>query len=199
MFPQKVGVSDHVITVHTGAGDMSRLGQIVNFNGVNDQGVWRSDECNRIEGSDGSQFPPPHVSPSARLFVYNRDMCRRLPLVFDRFTEAQGMPALRFHLPPNVFDNPAKNPNNTCFCHHDDPALCLPSGVFNASACNFGEYTGLKPQAAAAMQELSEACVSIRSKAWESRCCPCPGRIAPPPAVCHSSRLNYLSGPGSPK
>ncbi|XP_034235542.1 lysosome membrane protein 2-like isoform X2 [Thrips palmi] len=133
----KVGVSDHVITMHTGADDMNRLGQIVNFNGETSQGAWRTDECNRIEGSDGSQFPPPQVSPTARLFVYNRDMCRRLPLVFDRYTEAQGMPAYRFHLPPNVFDNPGKNPDNECFCHHDDPEQCLPSGVFNSSACNF--------------------------------------------------------------
>lgn len=133
----KVGVSENVITVHTGADDMNRLGQIVNFNGADRQGVWGSDECNRIEGSDGSQFPPPKVSRTARLFVYNRDMCRRLPLVFDKVTEAQGMPAYRFHLPSNVFDNPAENPDNQCFCHHENASLCLPSGVFNASACNY--------------------------------------------------------------
>ncbi|KAE8751424.1 hypothetical protein FOCC_FOCC001999 [Frankliniella occidentalis] len=132
----KVGVSEHEITMHTGAGDMSRLGQIVNFNGYDNQGVWRSDECNAIQGSDGSQFPPPSVSPEARLWVYNRDMCRRLPLVFNEYTEAQGMPAYRFGMPANVFDNPRDNPDNACFCHEDDPSLCLPSGVFNASACN---------------------------------------------------------------
>lgn len=136
---QKVGVSEHVITMHTGADDMSRLGQITNFNGADDQGVWGSAECNRIEGSDGSQFPPPHVSPQARLYVYNRDMCRRLPLVFKDYTEAQGMDAYRFHMPHDVFSNHRDNPENKCFCHSDDPAKCLPSGVFNTTSCNYGE------------------------------------------------------------
>lgn len=134
----KVGVSQHEVTVHTGADDISRLGQIVNFNGATSQGVWRTDECDAIEGSDGSQFPPPKVSQDARLYVYNRDMCRRMPLVFEKFTEAQGLPAYRFHPPANVFSNPAVNAENACYCHHDDPEDCLPSGVFNASACQFG-------------------------------------------------------------
>nr|WBU77219.1 sensory neuron membrane protein [Odontothrips loti] len=133
----KVGVSEHEITMHTGADDMNRLGQIVNFNGAVKQGVWKSDECDAIEGSDGSQFPPPKVATDARLYVYNRDMCRRMPLEFKEVTEAQGMPAYRFHPPANVFSKPSENKENQCYCH-DETEDCLPSGVFNASACNFG-------------------------------------------------------------
>ncbi|KAK3926537.1 Scavenger receptor class B member 1 [Frankliniella fusca] len=90
----KVGISEHEITMHTGAGDMSRLGQIVNFNGRDSQGVWRSDECNAIQGSDGAQFPPLEVSTRARLWVYNRDMCRHAPVVMSFPHFLHGDPSL---------------------------------------------------------------------------------------------------------
>jgi len=78
----KANVSVNEVTVHTGQYNMSRLGAIVRYNGDSNVTHWGSDECNQIEGSDGTQFPPPLVHPGARLTVYNRDLCRRLPFDF---------------------------------------------------------------------------------------------------------------------
>lgn len=37
----------------------------------------------RIDGTDGSAFPPSMVDKKKTLYIYNSIMCRRFPLVFD--------------------------------------------------------------------------------------------------------------------
>jgi len=83
----KVNVSVDELTIHTGAHNISKLGAIVRFNGKSKMDHWGSEECNQIEGSDGSQFPPLLVYPGSRLTIYNHDLCRRIP--FDYVSEGE--------------------------------------------------------------------------------------------------------------
>nr|CAD7262071.1 unnamed protein product [Timema shepardi] len=131
------GLSEDRITMHTGVDDMSKLGIISRFNGIQELSHWGTAECNRIDGTDGTLYPVNQVSPNNTLHVFNHDLCRRFPLIFEKNVKTnEGIPALRFHAPRNVFDNPSTNPDNMCYCN--EPSIpCLPAGVFNVSSCAF--------------------------------------------------------------
>lgn len=46
-FSQNIGVSDDVITVHTGQGDIEKIGRVLSVNGKDQEKFWSTDECNR--------------------------------------------------------------------------------------------------------------------------------------------------------
>nr|CAD7612199.1 unnamed protein product [Timema genevievae] len=135
------GLSEDRVTMYTGVDDMSKLGIISRFNGIQEMNHWGTAECNRIDGTDGTLYPVNQVSPNNTLHVFNHDLCRRFPLIFEKNVKTnEGIPALRFHAPRNVFDNPSTNPDNMCYCN--EPSIpCLPAGVFNVSPCAFGSCT----------------------------------------------------------
>ncbi|KAG5876516.1 hypothetical protein JTB14_015442 [Gonioctena quinquepunctata] len=132
---KKNGTSEDTLTIYTGSEDMTKYGLIDNFNGRRSLAHYTTDECNSVQGSDGSIFPP-HMTKNTTIHLFDKDLCRRLPLVFD--SEVMGsndVPAYRFKPPKNVFDNPEENPDNACFCPQGPP--CAPSGFFNVSLCQY--------------------------------------------------------------
>lgn len=128
------GVSSDRITIHSGVGNLNELGIINRFNGHKTLNIWKTDECNRLDGSDGSQFPPVTLNRKSKLYVYHQSLCRRFPLVYKEDIEIlPGVSAFRFQAPRNVFDKPMTNPDNDCYCTSE---VCSPSGIFNSSPCN---------------------------------------------------------------
>ncbi|XP_029051000.1 scavenger receptor class B member 1-like [Osmia bicornis bicornis] len=137
----KNGVSADRITIHTGIDDLRNLGMIQRINGMEHHHVWEDEHCDRIYGTDGSMFPPHWIAqPNNTLYVYVKDACRRLPLVYERRGFANGIPTLRYKLPSNVF-TPTTN-KDSCFCpkesHDSLRRTCPPVGTLNVSACKFG-------------------------------------------------------------
>lgn len=133
------GTSSDVITVNTGAKDLSKLGQFESFNGESGIDHWSTDECNRIEGSDGVVYPPQPIREKKPVYLYQKEICRRLPMVFQKETSIFNgkVPAYRYVVPDTVFDTPEDNPENQCYCDMDS-GECPPRGVFNATPCAFG-------------------------------------------------------------
>ncbi|XP_069684901.1 scavenger receptor class B member 1-like [Periplaneta americana] len=133
----RVGVRKDTVTMYTGKRNLQKLGMVTRFNGQERLRHW-SGECNRIDGTDGTMFPPNLLDRNTTIYIFQGNMCRRLPL---QYTEDAvilgGIPVLRYRVPRNTFDNPDVNPENACFCHQDVES-CLPSGLFNASPCTFG-------------------------------------------------------------
>lgn len=76
---QKNSTSVDNVTVFTGASDIRQFGLIDKFNGLSHLTHWKTEKCNRLNGSDGSIFPP-HITPNTTLYVYEKDLCRLLPL-----------------------------------------------------------------------------------------------------------------------
>lgn len=76
---QKNGTSPDNVTVFTGGDDIRQFGLIDKFNGQTHLLHWKTEKCNRLNGSDGSIFPP-HITPNTTLYVYDKDLCRLLPL-----------------------------------------------------------------------------------------------------------------------
>ncbi|KAL1117907.1 hypothetical protein AAG570_004220, partial [Ranatra chinensis] len=131
----KNGTSKDIVTMFTGAGDMSRYGYIDKFNGLSHLPHWKTEKCNRMAGSDGSIFPP-HITHNTTLYVFDKDMCRLLPLRFKEEVKAPGdVHGYRFSPPEDVFAEIDKNPDNDCFCPSGPP--CAPHGLMNVSLCQY--------------------------------------------------------------
>jgi len=133
------GTSEDVVTINTGLTDFNKLGQIDQFNGENNLQHWSTDDCNRIQGSDGTIFPPYSVRQKKPVYVYQKELCRRLPLVYDKDVKILNgkVSAYRYVVPDSVFDRPELDPENQCYCDMDS-GDCSPQGVFNATPCAYG-------------------------------------------------------------
>lgn len=127
--------SDGTFTVFTGKDDITRYATIDNWNGMSKLPHWKTDECNAIHGTDGTAFPP-DLTPNTTLHIYNPDLCRSIPLVFQKTVQRQGIDGYRFGPPTDLFDSVEAKPENDCFCTTGPP--CSQQGLFNMSACKFG-------------------------------------------------------------
>lgn len=125
------------VTVFSGVEDITKFGIIDKYNGRSYLPHWLSDECNRLNGTDGSIFPP-HITKNTTLYVYEKDLCRLLPLEFETEVETRhGIPGYRFTPNTRVFESVDRNPDNMCFCPAGPP--CAPNGLFNVSLCQYGK------------------------------------------------------------
>lgn len=132
---QRNGTSRETFTINSGVGNLSKLGIIDNFNGEPKMDFWGTDECNRVDGTDGSQFPPQLMNKEDRLEVFVKAFCRKFPMVYDSETDIfDGVPAWRYKAPRDAFNHPNQTPENQCFCHIES-GKCPPGGVFNATLC----------------------------------------------------------------
>uniref|UniRef100_A0A1B6F5N2 Scavenger receptor class B member 1 n=1 Tax=Cuerna arida TaxID=1464854 RepID=A0A1B6F5N2_9HEMI len=119
------------ITVRTGSEDLNSIGVVTAVNGQEKLTAWDDDECNRVDGSDGMFFPRHEINRSAKLYLFHKNLCRRLPLVFEDEVDFQdGVMGMRFHPPPNVY-----NTTGSCYCKD---GVCPPVGVFDVSPCSMG-------------------------------------------------------------
>uniref|UniRef100_A0A224XN62 Scavenger receptor class B member 1 n=2 Tax=Triatominae TaxID=70999 RepID=A0A224XN62_9HEMI len=131
----KNGTSKDIVTVFTGANDITRFGLVDRFNGMSHLPHWKTEKCNRIAGSDGSIFPP-HIDHNTTLHVFDKDLCRLLPLRFKEEVDTPGgVLGYRFAPPDDVFAELEKNPENECYCPSGPP--CAPNGLFNVSLCQY--------------------------------------------------------------
>ncbi|XP_028038249.1 scavenger receptor class B member 1 isoform X1 [Bombyx mandarina] len=132
LFYGKNGTSPDVVTMFTGATDMTRYGIVDRYNMRDRLPHWTTDQCNSVAGSDGSIFPP-HITANDTLRVYDKDLCRLLPLRYLETVESSaGVEGYRFTPPEDVFAN---DEHNKCFCPAGPP--CAPDGLFNVSLCQY--------------------------------------------------------------
>lgn len=126
------------VTIFSGIDDIRKYGIIDKYNGKSHLPHWLSEECNRLNGTDGSIFPP-HITPNTTLYIYDKDLCRLLPLVYEKDVITRNdVKGMRFTPASNVFADVETNPDNMCFCPAGPP--CAPNGLFNVSLCQYGEY-----------------------------------------------------------
>ncbi|KAJ8916553.1 hypothetical protein NQ315_000195 [Exocentrus adspersus] len=131
----KNGTSHDRLTIFTGASDITKYGLIDRWNGKSNLSHYTTDECNSFEASDGSIFPP-HMTKNTTIHIFDKDLCRRLPLVFEKeVVGSDDIPGYRFTPPKDVFASVDENPDNMCFCPQGPP--CAPSGFFNVSLCQY--------------------------------------------------------------
>jgi len=142
---QKNHTDDGLYEIRTGRTDSSKFGEIVRWNGESELSWWGKsgggDFCNRINGSDGSIFPP-FVKKDRVVRIFSSDLCRSLYLTYTKEVEYKGVPALKFTIPEAMLADPVSNPENRCFCPNPDPVeeKCPKAGVILLSACRKGKF-----------------------------------------------------------
>lgn len=85
----------------------------MSFNNEEKMDHYKVEECNEINGTDGSQFPPHLMADKSDLHIFIKTLCRKFPLVYEKeVTVFNGIPALRYKNPDDVFSHPDENPSN---------------------------------------------------------------------------------------
>ncbi|XP_003426273.1 scavenger receptor class B member 1 isoform X2 [Nasonia vitripennis] len=131
----KNGTAKDNYTIFTGSSDITKYGLLDKWNGKAGLGHWTTPHCDSVMGSDGSIFPP-HITKHTVLKVFDKDLCRALPLVYKQdVVTAGGVPGMRFVPPADVFSSPDRVPSQQCYCPSGPP--CAPEGTFNASLCQY--------------------------------------------------------------
>ena len=121
--------------IMTGKNNVLDLGSIVNFENKTTTKTWYNNQtsvCNKIHGTDGSLFPP-FVKKSSVFHIYNKDMCRSLPMEFNETVTHFNMETYRFIPSKTAFSSR----DSPCYCP-PDVTTCAPEGTFNVSACHGG-------------------------------------------------------------
>lgn len=82
---QRNGTLTEVSTINTGLGEngMYKFGYLDRLNGLDRLPHWREKPCNNISASEGSFFPPREISKQDTVYVYDKDLCRIIPLKYS--------------------------------------------------------------------------------------------------------------------
>lgn len=87
----------------------------------------------------GSFFPPRDKTGADIVHVWDKDLCRVLPLQYRGPVEKMGIKADLYTPPDTVFDRPNEvMKENECFCS-DDIAACPAHGLQNISPCQYSK------------------------------------------------------------
>lgn len=145
---------------------MEKFGYLDQLNGMDHLPFWDSEPCTNISASEGSFFPPREFTESNMRYVYDKDLCRIIPLeyraqvykdgtcnsVVSNFLAglqlqcdvnenvcflSTGIPADLFELPENAYGDAKNNPHNACFDSNDYDAI---KGLQNISPCQYSKY-----------------------------------------------------------
>ncbi|XP_014231233.1 scavenger receptor class B member 1 isoform X1 [Trichogramma pretiosum] len=131
------GTLEEVSTIYTGHTDMKEFGLINRLNGLDRLPYWPDAPCNSIRASEGSFFPPRDKTNEDIVNVWDKDLCRVLPLKYRGPSSKTGIRADLYTPADTVFDPPSEEtPDNECFCP-DDPGSCPPRGLQNISPCQY--------------------------------------------------------------
>lgn len=130
------GSISETFNISTGVSDIKGLGKIYSWDGKNELPFWSGNNCNKINGTDGT-FWPPFIDQSLPLFAYSPDICRSIYLLYDSKQKVLGTNVYKFNVPPSAFQDFKNKSELQCFCVPDIKS-CLKRGVLDVSACNAG-------------------------------------------------------------
>lgn len=157
------GTLSEVSTIYTGHTDMKEFGLINRLNGLDHLPYWPEPPCSSITASEGSFFPPRDKTGSDFVHVWDKDICRVLPLQYRGPANTNNIKSDLFTPPENVFGRPDETtPENKCFCIND-PSACLIKGLQNISPCQYAAPVYLSfPHFYQADTKLLDAIVGLK-------------------------------------
>ncbi|XP_074041319.1 sensory neuron membrane protein 1 isoform X2 [Leptinotarsa decemlineata] len=118
------------IKARRGTRDHRDVGRIVEYDSLNMMNVWTTDECNKIEGTDGTIFPP-LMQFSDGLSSFSPSLCRSLLAFFVKKTKYDGIPCGEYTA--NLGDM-STNEKEKCYC--TTPDTCLKKGMMDLFKCS---------------------------------------------------------------
>jgi len=120
--------SDGDLRMHTGQGDMERLGQIVAWNQNNQTDAFHG-KCSQVTGSADGLFAPGLLKRKESFSLWSTDACRQLSFSRLGTDEVSGVTVTKFQLDDDVFANGTVCNENSCYENN------LPTGVQNVTQC----------------------------------------------------------------
>ncbi|KAL6266243.1 hypothetical protein P5V15_003102 [Pogonomyrmex californicus] len=132
------GTLSEISTIFTGHTGMKEFGLINRLNGLDHLPYWPNAPCNSITASEGSFFPPRDQTGADIVHVWDKDLCRTLPLQYRGPVEKTGIKADLYTPSDDVFGRPNETAptEDECFCT-DGIATCPPQGLQNISPCQY--------------------------------------------------------------
>jgi len=121
-------------TIYTGETGMQEFGLMENINGFDKLPFWNDPPCSMINGSEGSFFPPRYFTKQDLVHLYDKDICRILPLKYKHTETKQGITVDVYMPPEDVYASIAGLPEHKCFCPGNQ--YCPPSGLQNIGPCH---------------------------------------------------------------
>lgn len=130
-FYPKNNSNDGTYRIFTGKTGLDKLQVIDEWNEEPYLDFWKTDSCNMINGTEGSQFPQP-VEKNGVIWMYSSDLCRSLYLKYEKTINHGGLDLHRYVLPSEVLE---KSPATDCYCTDD---FTCRSSMINLSPCKKG-------------------------------------------------------------
>lgn len=87
---QRNGTLTEVSTINTGHNGMDKFGYLDQLNGMSQLPFWDSEPCTNITASEGSFFPPREYTKTDMRYVYDKDLCRIIPLQYKHTVYKDG-------------------------------------------------------------------------------------------------------------
>lgn len=125
------GTLKEVSTIYTGHTSMSDFGLLSRLNGLDKLPYWKESPCNDIRASEGSFFPPREYTKSDLVYVYDKDLCRIIPLQYRGPANKHGISADLYTPPDDVF-NSTYDENK---CYYNGIHGCVPRGLQYIGPC----------------------------------------------------------------
>ncbi|CAH1164763.1 unnamed protein product [Phaedon cochleariae] len=129
------GTLPEVHNINTGATGMHEFGLITRLAGKDVLPFWKDPPCNDLAASEGSFFPPRYYTNADIVNIYDKDLCRILPMQYRGPDSKHGISADLYTPTDNIFESVDKYPENKCYCPGNE--FCPPKGLQNISPCQF--------------------------------------------------------------
>lgn len=130
------GVTKKSITVFAGTGNVYDVGKVVAMDSQEKLNIWKSERCNQVSGSDGVIYGPNLVQERKNLDVYVPNICRSLPLIFEKEVRIlNGFRSYYYKAAFGAFSSLETFPENEFYCELKSIKEKHVDGVLDISGC----------------------------------------------------------------
>nr|CAD7452076.1 unnamed protein product [Timema tahoe] len=120
--------------IDRGISDPRNLGRIVEYEGRKNVTAWSQPQCNMINGTDASIFPP--FLTDSQIDVFFPEICRSLFLEFKNEGTYKDVAVRKYGNSPHTFEDSDVDESNKCFCSGKGrKRRCLKRGILDLNDC----------------------------------------------------------------
>lgn len=131
-FYMKNNTNDGPMTVFTGAKGMDNYMNIYSWNKQRKVDFWSEDRCNKISGTEGSQFPRPLLREN-NVELFTAELCRSIYATYEKDVQHGPLTLYRYVLPDELLAN---SDENQCYCPEE---FTCRAGMMNVGPCKEGK------------------------------------------------------------
>jgi len=123
--------------INTGALNITRKGDMLQWHGVPQVNYWKSsngNSCNMVSGKDPGDLPM-NIHRGDNFTAFIGQLCRKVTFNYIKEVKTGTFSTYRFTPDNTSFHNPRDQSANECYCLEENTSDCLPSGLLDISGC----------------------------------------------------------------